>query len=140
MNLRRKAKYHAEVSTSSMNDIMFFLMLFFLIMSTLLNPNVVKLTLPNSKHAAEIQKRIIGVSVTKDLQYYVNNKQINFDQLESVLTQELQKSTDPTTESTVVLNCDKSLPIQELVNILEIGNKLNVKMILATKANNGNTN
>jgi biopolymer transport protein ExbD len=135
MELRRKRKYQAEVSTSSMNDIMFFLMLFFLIMSTLLNPSVIKLTLPNSKHAQEIQKKEIAVSVTQDLQYYVNNKPIAFDQMEGVLAAELKKSSD----ATVVLRCDNTLPIQELVNILEIGNKLNVKMILATKAKNAGT-
>jgi biopolymer transport protein ExbD len=136
MQLRRRKKTQAEVNTSSMNDIMFFLMLFFLIMSTLLNPSVIKLTLPNSKHAGEIQKKEIAVSVTKDLQYYVNNKEIAFDQLEGILSQELQKSAD----ATVVLRCDNSLPIQELVNILEIGNKLNIKMILATKTKDAGAN
>jgi biopolymer transport protein ExbD len=135
MELRRKRKYQAEVSTSSMNDIMFFLMLFFLIMSTLLNPSVIKLTLPNSKHAHEIQKKEIALSVTQDLQYYVNNKPITFDQIEGVLAAELKKTAD----ATVVLRCDNTLPIQELVNILEIGNKLNIKMILATKAKNAST-
>jgi biopolymer transport protein ExbD len=135
MDLRRKRKYQAEVSTASMNDIMFFLMLFFLIMSTLLNPSVIKLTLPNSKHAGEIRKKEITISVTKDLQYYVNNKNVLFDQLEGILSAELKKSAD----ATVVLRCDNTLPIQDLVNILEIGNKLNVKMILATKTINASS-
>ncbi len=136
MELRRKKRLTAEVSTASMNDIMFFLMLFFLIMSTLLNPSVIKLTLPNSKHSGEIRKKEIAISVTKDLHYYVNNNEIAFDQLEGILSSELQKSSD----ATVVLRCDNTLPIQELVNILEIGNKLNVKMILATKTKDGSTN
>ncbi|MEI6764776.1 MAG: biopolymer transporter ExbD [Bacteroidota bacterium] len=136
MNLRRKKNITAEVSTSSMNDIMFFLMLFFLIMSTLLNPSVIKLSLPNSKHSQAIRTKEIQISVTKDLAYYVNNKPIAFDQIENSLKAELQKSTD----ATVVLRCDNTLPIQELVNLLEIGNKLQIRMILATKTTNGTTN
>jgi biopolymer transport protein ExbD len=130
MNLRRKSKITAEVATSSMNDIMFFLMLFFLIMSTLLNPNVIKLTLPNSKHNQTLRQKEVSISVTKDLLYYIDNQAVPFDQLESILALELQKSKD----LTVILRCDSSLPVQELVNVLEIGNKLKVKMVLATKA------
>ncbi len=133
MNLRRKSKITAEVATSSMNDIMFFLMLFFLIMSTLLNPNVVKLTLPNSKHNQELRKKEVTVSVTKDLQYFVNNAAVPYEQLESTLQHELAKSQD----LTVILRVDNGLSVQDLVNVLEIGNKLKVKMVLATKAPNG---
>ena len=133
MNLRRKKKITAEVATSSMNDIMFFLMLFFLIMSTLLNPNVVKLTLPSSKHNQALRQKEVTISVTKDLQYFVNNAPVTFPMLEPMLSSELQKSKD----LTVIFRCDSGLSIQDLVNVLEIGNKLKVKMVLATKAPNG---
>lgn len=133
MKLRRKHKITAEVATSSMNDIMFFLMLFFLIMSTLLNPNVIKLTLPSSKHNQAIHKKEISLSVTKDFQYFINNKPVPFQFLESEIKKELLKSSD----ATVILRCDNSLSVQDLVNVLEIGNKLKVKMILATKSPTG---
>jgi len=133
MNLRKRTKITAEVATSSMNDIMFFLMLFFLIMSTLLNPNVVKLTLPNSKHNQTLRQKEVTISVTKDLQFYVNNVPVAFDKLEPLLTQELAKSKD----LTVILRCDSGITVQDLVSLLEIGNKLKVKMVLATKAPNG---
>ncbi len=133
MNLRRKKKITAEVATASMNDIMFFLMLFFLIMSTLLNPNVIKLTLPSSKHNVELRKKEVTISVTKDMQYFVNNVPVTFPMLEPMLTSELAKSKD----LTVILRCDSGLTIQDLVTVLEIGNKLKVKMVLATKAPNG---
>ena len=133
MNLRRKRKINAEVATASMNDIMFFLMLFFLIMSTLLNPNVVKLTLPSSKHNQTLRQKEVTVSVTKDLNYFVNNAPVPFAMLEPLLANELAKSKD----LTVILRCDSGLSIQDLVNVLEIGNKLKVKMVLATKAPNG---
>jgi len=133
MNLRKRTKITAEVATSSMNDIMFFLMLFFLIMSTLLNPNVIKLTLPNSKHNQELRQKEVTISVTKELQYFVDNAPVSFEMLEPMLTGELAKSKD----LTVILRCDSGISVQDLVNVLEIGNKLKVKMVLATKAPNG---
>jgi len=128
MNLRNKNTNKAEVFTSAMNDIMFFLMLFFIIVSTLLNPNVVKLNLPNAKNSQAIHKKEIQLSVNKDLQYFVNNNQVPFEKLEPVLRAETAKDQ----ESIVVVRCDSTLSVQKLVNVLEIGTKLNVKMILAT--------
>ncbi len=129
MNLRQKNKAGAEIFTSAMNDIMFFLMLFFIIVSTLLNPNVIKLSLPSAKNTQSLHKKEILLSVNKDLQYFVNNQQVPFEQLQSVLSVEASKDK----EAFVVLRCDKTLAVQQLVNVLEIGNKLNVKMILATQ-------
>lgn len=129
MNLRSKNKAGAEIFTSAMNDIMFFLMLFFIIVSTLLNPNVIKLNLPSAKTTQSIHKKEILLSVNKDLQYFVNNHQVPFDQLQSVLANESSKDK----EAFIVLRFDNKLTIQQLVNVMEIGNKLNLKMILATR-------
>ena len=130
MNLQPKnTKNKAEIFTSAMNDIMFFLMLFFIIVSTLLNPNVIKMDLPSAKITQAIHKKEILLSVNKDLQYFVNNKQIPFENLQAVLAAEVSKDS----ESFIVLRCDNSLSVQQLVNVLEIGNNLNVKMVLATK-------
>lgn len=135
MNLRqsRRHKMMAEVSTSSLNDIMFFLLLFFLIISTLVNPSVIKLTLPNSKKSQTVDKTQITVTVTKDLQYYVNNTPIPFSDLEAAIDFEMKKHQ----QATVVLRFDNSLSVQDLVDVLQIGDKLKVKMILATKPSNG---
>jgi len=123
----------AEVSTSSFSDIMFFLMLFFLIASTLISPSVVKLTLPNAKYHQTIRKTEIALSITKDLQYYINKKEVPFEQIEN----ELIAASTGKDEPVVVFRVDNSIPVQNLVNVLQIGNKLNIKMILATKAPNG---
>ena len=133
MNLRKKSSSVAEVSTSAMNDIMFFLMLFFLIISTLLNPNVIKLTLPSSRNNQAIHHKEVVLAITKDLQYFVDNKPIAPDQLETTLQLGVAKSPD----AIVIIRCDNSLTVQNLVDVLQIGNKLNVKMILATKTPNG---
>lgn len=130
MNLQPKnTKNKAEIFTSAMNDIMFFLMLFFIIVSTLLNPNVIKMDLPSAKNTQAIHRKEILLSVNKDLQYFVNNKQIPFENLQAVLAAEVSKDS----EAFIVLRCDNSLSVQQLVNVLEIGNNLNVKMVLATK-------
>jgi biopolymer transport protein ExbD len=133
IELRKKKSFGVEVYTSSFNDIMFFLMLFFLIASTLISPSVVKLTLPNSKYHQTIRKTEIALSVTKDLQYFVNKKAVSFDQLENELIAVSQGKAEPI----VVLRVDNTIPVQNLVDVLQIGNKLNIKMILATKAPNG---
>lgn len=132
MNLRNKNKFRAEISTSSLSDIMFFLMLFFLITSTLISPSVIKLTLPNSKYHQTVRKTEISISITKELKYYLNNQEVAFPSLENELNKQI-KNLD---NVTVVIRCDSKIPVQELVNVLQIGNKLKIKMILATKAPN----
>jgi biopolymer transport protein ExbD len=132
INLRQNKKQGAEVFTSAMNDIMFFLMLFFIIVSTLLNPSVIKLNLPGAKNSQAVHKKEIMLSVNKDLQYFVNNRQVTFDKLQNTLASEINNDKD----AFVVLRCDNSLTVQQLVDVLEIGNNLNVKMTLATKKRN----
>jgi len=128
INLRKKKDFTAEVFTSSMNDIMFFLMLFFIIISTLLNPSMIRVALPNSSNSQTLQKKEINLTMTKEKVYYVNNAQVPFDELETQLKKELSHSP----EAFIMLRFDNSLPIQDLVNVLSLGNRLNSKMIIAT--------
>jgi biopolymer transport protein ExbD len=128
IQLRKKKDFTAEVFTSSMNDIMFFLMLFFIIISTLLNPSMIKVTLPSSRSSQSIQKKEINITVTREKIYFVNNTQVPFNAIETSLKAELKK--DP--NSVVMLRFDNTLSIQDLVDVLSLGTKLNVKMMLAT--------
>jgi biopolymer transport protein ExbD len=128
IELRKKKDFTAEVFTSSMNDIMFFLMLFFIIISTLLNPSMIRVALPNSRNSQTLQKKEINLTMTKEKIYYVNNAQVPFDALESELKKELAHSPD----AFIMLRFDNTLPIQDLVNVLSLGNRLNSKMIIAT--------
>jgi biopolymer transport protein ExbD len=128
ISLRKKKDFTAEVFTSSMNDIMFFLMLFFIIISTLLNPSMIRVSLPNSRSSQTIQKKEINLTMTKEKIFYVNNAQVPFDALESQLKKELTRSPD----AFIMLRFDNSLPIQDLVDVLSLGNRLNSKMIIAT--------
>ena len=130
MNLRRNTKYTAEVYTGSLNDIMFFLLLFFLIVSTLASPSVVKLLLPQTKTSQAITKPQISLAVTQDKKFYINNKEIPASQLEN----ELIKATHNVTEPLIILRFDKALTIQDLVDVLQIGSNLKIKMVLATQS------
>jgi biopolymer transport protein ExbD len=121
------------VSTSSLNDIMFFLLLFFLIVSSLANPNVIKLLLPNSKSAQNLNKQQITISITKDKRYYIDSKQINFTEIESLLKSRISSLKEPT----VILRLENSLTVQDLVDVLEIGTRLKVKMVMATNKTPG---
>ena len=84
------------MSVESLNDIMFFLLLFFLIVSTLANPNVIKLMLPSSKQSEQTSKKPISISVTKDLRYYVEKKEVPFEELEPTLKSFIEKAPDLT--------------------------------------------
>lgn len=130
MNLRRSTHYTAEVYTGSLNDIMFFLMLFFLIISTLVNPSVIKLMLPNASKTQTISKQQVSLSISKDKEFFINNESVAFDQLETKLS-EMTKSIS---DATIILRVDNSLTVQDLVDVLQIGNKIKVKMVLATKS------
>ena len=131
MNLRRKNKSHSTVEVSALNDIMFFLMLFFLIASTLANPNVIKLLLPQAKAGQTVSKQQYSLTVSKDLEYYINNEKtpLTFNQLEPRLSEVSKNSNDVT----VVLKVDRAIQVQNLVDILALGSKLKIKMILATQ-------
>jgi biopolymer transport protein ExbD len=130
MNLRTRGKRaSAEVHTSAMNDIMFFLLLFFLIASTVTNPNVIKLMLPKSSSGQSMSKKTITVSVTKDLRYYVDKKEVP----EAELSTTLASYKTLATELTIVLYVDKTVAIQNVVGVMDTAQKLNIKLVLATE-------
>ncbi|MGB8491194.1 MAG: biopolymer transporter ExbD [Bacteroidales bacterium] len=132
MNIRRTKQFKPEVSTSSLNDIMFFLLLFFLIVSTLANPNVIKVLLPKSKTAQEIDKQQVNLTVTADRKYFIDQKEVLLSELEQKLQSRITGIENPT----VVLRFAKTLNIQDLVDVLEVGVRLNIKMVMATEKSN----
>ncbi len=108
---------------------MFFLLLFFLITSTLATPNVLKLLLPSATSGTQSVKHPITISVDADLQYAINSTPISSDMLEAALLAEIQGQVDPA----VLLKVDKTIQVQNLVDLLDIGNRLKIKMVLATQ-------
>lgn len=132
MNLRKRNNESAEVSTEALNDIMFFLLLFFLIISTLVNPSVIKLNLANSKNSQTIEVKSVTIQISKKMEYFIDNRPISFGNLESEIANAVKKMAEPT----VILRLDRELTIQDLVDVMQIGAKLKVKMVLATKPPN----
>ncbi len=128
MNLRRNRRATGEVYSASLNDIMFFLLLFFLITSTMATPNVLKLLLPNAKSGVQSIKHPLTISVTENLEYAINNAPVNPEELEPTLVKLIAGQPDPT----ALLKVDKSVQVQNLVDLLDIGNRLKIKMVLAT--------
>jgi len=112
-----------------MNDIMFFLLLFFLIASTVTNPNVIKLLLPKSSSGQAVSKKTISVTITQDLKYTVNNKQVKIEDMQNTLTSFKTVGA----ELTIVLSVDRTVAIQNVVQIMDIAQKLNIKLVLATE-------
>ena len=128
MKIRRKNKFAAEVATSSLNDIMFFLLLFFLIISTVANPNVIKLMLPKASSSQQLSKKQVTLSVDANKQYFIDKQPVS----PAILEAELQSIMAGIQEPTVVVRFDKSLTVQDLVDVLQTGAKLNIKMVMAT--------
>jgi biopolymer transport protein ExbD len=130
MNFRSARKQDFEIFSNSFSDIMFFLMLFFLIASTMITPGTIKLLLPQANQTQSMNKppKEIAVSVTKDLKYYINNRQVQFTEIEP----ELAKAKKENSEVHAIVRCDNTIAVQSLVDVLQLGTKAGVKMVLAT--------
>ena len=128
MAIKRNKRFHAEVATSSLSDIMFFLLLFFLIISTLANPNVIRMTLPKSKTNEKTNKQLITLSVTEEKRYFIDKEEVLLDQLESRLLELI----DPEKQQTVVIRIPATMQVQDLVDVLQIGVKNKLKFVIAT--------
>ncbi|WP_309614596.1 biopolymer transporter ExbD [Flavobacterium sp.] len=128
MAIKRNKRFHAEVATSSLSDIMFFLLLFFLIISTLANPNVIRMTLPKSKTNEKTNKQLITLSVTDEKRYFIDKEEVLLDQLETRLLELM----DPEKQQTVIIRIPATLQVQDLVDVLQIGVKNKLKFVIAT--------
>ena len=130
MAIKRKKRFHAGVESSSMSDIMFFLLLFFLIISTLANPNVIKVPLPDAKETDTRVGSHLTLTVTSEKRYYLDKEEVAPQDLEVRLLQETKLRKD----ETVVLRPAYDLDVQELIDLLQLGLKHQLKFVIATKA------
>ncbi len=127
MAIKPSNKVSAEFSTASMTDVIFLLILFFLLTSTIVNPNALNLVLPSSLSKTTVNQPV-SVSISADLKYYIGKEPVQFVNLRPMITEQLKNQTD----ATIVLNAEKSVPIEKVVEIMDIANDLKVKMVLAT--------
>ena len=127
MDLRSKHKVSASFSMSSMTDIIFLLLIFFMLTASFITPSGLPVNLPSSK-SSEIVMQKVSVTITQNLSYFVKNKKVTRASLESVLKQNLNGK-----EGIVVLHCDASVPVERLVEVAGIATALKAKVSIATK-------
>lgn len=131
MNLRRRHREDAEVHTGPLNDILFILLLFFLIVSSLANPNVIKLSQPKSKSDTKAKQTVV-VSIDANKQFYVGTAHVTIDQLKAKLQPFLAKEGD---QPSVVINADKTVPVDDIVQVMRVARELGARTVLAVDKN-----
>ena len=128
MALKSKNKISAAFSMSSMTDIVFLLLIFFMLTSTLVTTNALDLVLPNS-NAQTVKKQRISVSINADLNYFIDKEAVEFKYIENHLIDRLAGEE----EQVLVLRVDKSVPVEYAVEIMDIAYRNKFKIVLATE-------
>jgi biopolymer transport protein ExbD len=129
MGLESKHKVDSAFSMSSMTDIVFLLLIFFMLTSSFITPSGLPVSLPTSKKSKIVMQKV-SVTITYDLKYYVNSRRV----AEAALERELRRELDGQ-EAMVTLHIDKSVPTEHLVKVAGIAAGLNAKVSIATKPN-----
>ena len=138
MALKRRNQRRVEFNSSSMSDLVFLLLILFMLTSTLVAPNAIKLLLPQSS-SRTMAKQTVTVYINDQMNYYVGDRQVTDDQLQPEILLELNKA-NGSNDGTVVVRSDKSVPVQYVVNVIDAVNKINNetnqnhKVLLATSA------
>ena len=130
MNIRGRNKVTPEFNMSSMTDIVFLLLIFFMLASTLVTTNAIDIILPKASGKTE-NKQSVAVSIKKDLTYYIDQKRVGVSVLENQLISVLSEQNTPT----IVLRAEKSVPVENVVKVMDIANRNKFKVILAVKPN-----
>jgi biopolymer transport protein ExbD len=129
MNFRSKNRINPDFSMSSMTDIIFLLLIFFMLTSNFVTPSGLPVNLPSSKSSTIVMQKV-SVTITPDLQYFVNDKPTSFENIEPELRSLLAGTAQG--EGVVVLHVDKSVPVEHLVKVAGIATELKAKVTLAT--------
>lgn len=127
MNIRRKLRSHAEVHTGPLNDILFILLLFFLIAATLANPNVIKLSTPRAKSDTKAKQHVV-VSIDAGSQYYVATKAVTAEELKTALQPYQDKTAGDTL--TISINADKAVPVDNVVYVMRVAREIGARTVL----------
>jgi biopolymer transport protein ExbD len=130
MNFRRNSKRgHAAVEAASLSDILFFLLLFFLIVATMASPGAVRVLLPQASSEESVPPVAINLTVTGQLEYYIGRQRVPAEGLKGAL----QASAATAKAPTVVLRVDKTIQVKELIKVVEVINSLKLPMVVATE-------
>ena len=131
MALKSQNKINPNFSMSSMTDIVFLLLIFFMLTSTLVTTNALKISLPSSS-AKPLKKQMVSISITEDLRYFINNSPVEASFLESKIMEAFNSTDNPT----LVLRAAKTVPIEHAVEVMDLAYRNNYKIVLATQPNN----
>ena len=130
MNLRGRNKVSPEFSMSSMTDIVFLLLVFFLLTSPAITPDALDLILPKAKGKTS-NKQSLSISITKDLDFYVNKERVSVRGVEKKIIGDLAGVSEPT----IILRAEEGVPIENAVKIMDIANRHKFKIVLAVRPN-----
>jgi len=128
MNIRPKTKGQPELHTSALNDVLFILLFFFLIIATLANPNVIKLMNPKASSDSKVSQTVV-VSIDADQKLFVGTKSVTEMEIIEAIKAEIVKSEDA--EPTIVINADKLATADQIVAVMRAAQSLKVKTVLA---------
>jgi biopolymer transport protein ExbD len=128
MKIKGRNKVNPNFNMSSMTDIVFLLLIFFMIASTLVTTSALDILLPKANGKTENRKSV-SVNITKNLSFYINSKKVNENQLENKLLAVLSKKENPT----IVLRASEGVPIEKAVKVMDIANRNRFKVILAVR-------
>jgi len=128
MAIKSRNKVSAEFSMSSMTDIVFLLLIFFIIASTMISPYGIKVLLPQSAQRTT-GKQNISVSITEDLKFYVGDKQVQKSEIESILRREMGNEEKPG----VILRAHEDVNVKSIVYVMDIAKRNKYQVVLATR-------
>ena len=126
MNIKKRYKSQPELHAGALNDILFILLFFFLIVSTLANPNVIPLTVPKAKSQSKAKQSVI-VNIKASGEYILNGRSVPFDQLRGAVEPFILKDT---AQATIAINADKTVPLDNVVAVMRIAQELGAKSTL----------
>jgi len=130
MKLRKKHRAESEVFTDALNDILFILLMFFLIVSTLANPNVRKASLPKAKSNTR-SKQTVVVTIDATNRFYVGSKPVDPLQMDSTLAQIIRSKRTGGEEVSIVINADRSATIESFAAVLRAADRMGVKAVMS---------
>lgn len=133
MAIETRNKIDAHFNMASMSDLVFLLLIFFMLTSTLVSPNAIKLLLPSS-NSKTMAKQSLSVYINKSRNFFLEDKPVKPSQLEQQIYSKIRSNT----QATIVLRADRSVPIQDIITVIDAINQINTKyktkhkIILAT--------
>jgi biopolymer transport protein ExbD len=130
MNLQSKNQISTTFSLASLTDIIFLLLIFFMLTSSFVTPSAVPVDLPSTKVSKSLIAKQVEITITKELEYYINEDQVKLEEVEAQLKAKIEGVDNPK----IVLNIDKTVAVEHLVKVASIANKLGAKIAIATEA------